>query len=90
MIIHRILSAILLVFIVWPVFIIHCLAAFIFSIVNSFTYHNFWERVIVPEAIWQKLPRTAFNEVVARISLIMVSSFYGLLDNLKGIKTSKF
>lgn len=90
MLIHRILSAIFLVCIVWPLFILYCVIAFLFTIVNNLTYHNFWEKVIVPDETWVKIPRNAFTEVYTRLLVILVSSFFSFIENLKGIKTSRF
>lgn len=89
MIIHRILSAFLLIFIVVPVYIVYCLLKFIFHLANSFTYHNFWYNTSVPEWVTQKYG-VIFSEAYMKFMIIVTSGVVGLIDDLKQLKTCKF
>ena len=90
MILHRVLSFFLTVFIIVPLWIMISLAMFFWEFINQFNFHNFWYATQVPQDAYNRLGSSMTVEVLGRILVIIMWSLMQLKERLLSLKTLKF
>ncbi len=90
MIIHRIISAILLICIIAPVHIVIAILYVIFNFFNNLHYANFWQ-FEMPKELTDKIGHgNTIAEAMMRISCIIVIVCKNFKENIAQLKSCKF
>lgn len=93
MIIYRILSAIVTIFITVPIFILMCVTMFVYALISGLCYRSFIEQKI-SDVVLEKLnikqeDLSGYSLFIIKLSMVFAESLSGLINNIKIIKKMK-
>lgn len=89
MIIYRVVSAIVTICVVIPLWILICAIWFVYSLVNNLLYTNIMTD-LMPDEYIEKIAGQVQNEMVIRVGWALGKAIAELYSALKEIKHTKF